>query len=282
MSALFQPAIPLGGYLGWRVLQNTAIRQQAAFDNTPSIQRDIQYFLDNIENATTPTALVGDRRLLKVALGAFGLDDEIDKKAFIKTIISGSTSDPKSFVSRLNEPRYKALTDAFGYGDITLGTNVTLQSFKDDIVSRYKTLEFERAVGDVDVDARLALNFKREIAGIAASPNVDSSGWFKILGEAPLRELVMTAFNLPDAMSKLDIDKQKQILEQKADQLFGGKSPAVFADPAKVEDAIRRFFLARQVANGPTLSTPGAGALALLTGSLGSDTTANLILSQAG
>ena len=38
--------------------------------------------------------LVADRRLLKVALGAFGLEGEIDKKAFIRKVLEEGTDRP--------------------------------------------------------------------------------------------------------------------------------------------------------------------------------------------
>lgn len=281
MSGVFQPAVPISGYGGWKILENTAARQQATFEKSPSLQSDIQYFYDNIGKATTPEALVSDRRLLSVALGAFGLDDEINKKAFIKKALESKTYDPSSFVNRMNEPRYQALAKAFGYGDGLGAFNVGRPVFQDNIVAKYKALEFERAVGDVDNDMRLAMNFKRQIGDIASGSKVDSIGWFQIMGQAPLRELVSTALGLPSSVAQLDIDKQKQIFEQKADQIFGSKSPAIFTDSSKVEDVIRRFFLMRQMQNGPTLSTPGAAAVTLLGGDLGSDATTNLLLSQA-
>jgi hypothetical protein len=278
----FLPIAPIGGYGGWLVLQRTAPTQRAVFEKSPQLQREIDYFRENIEKATTAEALVKDRRLLAVALGAFGLGDEIDKRAFIRKILEEGTDDPKSFANRLNEPRFKALAKAFGYGNLLAGTNVTLFSFREDIIARFKSLEFERAVGESDADMRLAMNFKREIAAIAAGENADRVGWLQAMGQRPLRELLTTAFGLPTSLAQIDVDQQKDIFEQKSLALFGEKSIAVFKDPEKVDAVIRRFFLFRQIEAGPSPTTRGAAALTLLQSvAIGGDGAANLFLSQA-
>lgn len=278
---MFQPTTPIGGYGGWLVLERTAPRQRVAFEKTPQIQREIAYFRENIAKATTAEALVKDRRLLAVALGAFGLGDEIDKRAFIRKILEEGTDDPKSFANRLNEPRFKAFAEAFGYGNILGGIKVTLFSFQEDIVARYKSLEFEKAVGESDSDMRLAMNFKREIAAIASGENADRVGWLQAMGNRPVRELLTTAFGLPASLAQVDIDRQREVFEEKSLKLFGDKSIAALKDPAKVDAVIRRFFLFRQIEAGPGPSTPGSSALTLLqSGAVAGDSVANLVLSQ--
>ena len=113
---------------------------------------------------------------------------------------------------------------------------------------------------------RLAMNFRREISRIAEGANVDTSGWFQIMGQTPLRTVMEAALGLPTSIGTADIDKQKELFERKAEQIFGGKSPSVFKDPVKVEDALRRFFLQTEIRNGPSESTPGMAALTMLSG----------------
>ena len=278
----FQPTAPIGGYGGWLVLERTAPRQRAVFEKSPALLREIQYFRDNIANATTAEALVKDRRLLAVALGAFGLGDEIGKRAFIERVLEEGTEKSDAFANRLNEPRFKALSEAFGYGNILAGFKVTLFSFQEDIVSRFKSLEFERAVGESDADMRLAMNFKREIATIASGESAGRIGWLQAMGQRPIRELLTTAFGLPASIAQVDIDRQKEIFEDKSLALFGAKSIAALKDPEKVDAVIRRFFLFRQIEAGPTAATPGASALTLLqSAAVGGDGGINLFLSQA-
>ena len=74
----FQPVIPLAGYAGWTFLKRTMEKQQAALQATPANQRDEAYFRANVGKVNSAKELVADRRLLKVALTAFGLEADID------------------------------------------------------------------------------------------------------------------------------------------------------------------------------------------------------------
>ena len=57
---------------------------------------------------------------------------------------------------------------------------------------------------------------------------------------------------------------------------------AIFSDPEVVDAMIRRFFLQTEIKNGPSASTPGLGAVSLLTSTPSSSfQTINLILSNA-
>lgn len=277
----FQPVIGVGGYSGWRILEATQARQRETFERSPMVLREAEYFRQNAAKAVTPEDLVKDRRLLSVALGAFGLGGEINKQAFIRKVLESDTSDPSSFASRLGDPRFKALAEKFGYGGFGGGVNVKLNSFREDVIARYKSLEFERAVGEVDNDMRLAMNFKREIAALAREDISDRTGWLRIMGNSPLRTVVATALGLPDSVIKLDVDQQADLFARKAEQIFGGKTVEVFSDPAKVELAIRRFFLFNQMKAGPSAATPGYGAMVVLQSSaVGAFGGANLFLSQ--
>ena len=109
----FFPAIPLTGFVGWKVFDNSAARQFETFRNTPQVIRDVEYFHDNIAKATTAEALVKDRKLLTVALGAFGLDEEINKQALVRRILEEGTDDTASFANRLADPRWKEFAKEF-------------------------------------------------------------------------------------------------------------------------------------------------------------------------
>lgn len=257
----FTPSVGAGGLSGYKLLEKSQTRQQATFERSPALQRNIEYFEKNIAKAKTAEDLVKDRRLLTVALGAFGLGDEIDKKAYIQKALQSDTADSRSFARRIADARYLEFAKAFGYGDLTKGTNVELDTFKKDIVQRYKDLEFERAVGQADGDVRLALNFKREISKIASGEDVDKIGVLQALGQRPVREVLTTALGLPSSTSQLDIDRQKQLIEQRLDKTYGDASLAVFKDERTVDDAIRRFFAIKQTQSSTSSQSIGYSLL---------------------
>ena len=102
------------------------------------------------------------------------------------------------------------------------------------------------------------------------------------MGQLPLRTLVATGLGIPDSVATLDLDRQNEIFQERAQALFGESTVEAFQDPENVETMIRRFFLFRQIQSGPSALTPGQGALTLLQSSpLTGGGVANLLLSQA-
>ena len=89
----FQPVIPVGGLAGWGFLNRTMQVQTTAFQKSPTLLRDTEYFAQNIGDIQSADQLVSDRRLLRVALGAFGLSDDINNTHFVRKILSDGTID---------------------------------------------------------------------------------------------------------------------------------------------------------------------------------------------
>lgn len=257
----FQPQIPLTGPAGWRFLQRTQAAQETAFEKGPQLRSEIAYFAANIGGITSAADLVADRRLLKVALGAFGLEAEIDKKAFVRKALESDMADPAAFANRLTAPGYKALATAFGFGSAG-GARTAAPGFADRIAAAYKTRAFEAAVGETNNDMRLAMNFRREMAEL--SKGAEGGSWFTVLGSKPLREVVEKAYGLPGSFGRIDIDRQRDTLRDKTSALFGTPNLTAFADPANVQKVIDRFLARAQLDSGPSAAAPGSGALTLL------------------
>jgi hypothetical protein len=274
------PALPLTGLAGFRFLEKTMDQQVALFNKSPDIQREIDHFLENAGNFTSVDQLVADRRSLSVVLGAFGLDDDIDKRAFIRKVIEEGTFNNRSFANRLVDPAYREMSSALGFGDV--GGLLVFESTRLNIVDRFRERQFELAVGEVDLDMRLALNFKREISDIAGK-NVNSrTGWLLALGSPPLRQVVETALNLPTEFGLIDVDQQVDEVADRASRLFGFDDVSALQDPALVDKFVDRFLLQQQVRNGAgNIASSGSVALSLLSASgLGGGAQSNLFASN--
>jgi Protein of unknown function (DUF1217) len=275
----FTPTIPMAGLAGWRFLERTEAAQRAAFEKGPQLAREIAYFKENIGKVASAEELVKDRRLLKVALGAFGLEAELDKKAFVRKVLEGGTDDPRSFANRMSEPAYRKLAEAFGFGNAG-GPKVGKAGFADGVADQYRIRQFEVAVGNVDDSMRLALNFRREIAELAnaAAPGDNGKGWLSVIGSRPLRTVFEKAFGLPREFVNLDIDRQREILRDRARSVLGDGSLAAFKDPEAVEKVIARFQVRMQIEAGPSaVSSP---ALTLLQNAGSSAGLLNLLLAR--
>jgi len=272
----FAPVIPIGGYGGWKFLNRTMDSQKAAVAASPANKRDEAYFREKIGSIKTAEALVSDRRLLAVALGAFGLGEDINNRFFIRKVLEDGTLSNSALSNRLADKRYQALSAAFGFGNFGV-PRTQLSDFANKIIVSFRTQQFEQAVGQQNDDMRLALNARRELAGLATRAASDTTQWLTILGSAPLRQVFQTAFGLGSGFGAIDLDQQVSTLRNKAEQVFGAGTVAQFADPDRVENLLRRFFVRSDSATAFTSSAPGASALQLL--QAGSQSGASSLLS---
>ena len=258
----FQPVVPLAGYGGWTFLQRSLPAQQAAFRESPAVQRETAYFRDQIPQVNGAEDLVEDRRLLGVALGAYGLGDDIDNRFFLQRILADGTRDPEALSNKLSDKRYRSLSAAFGLGpgDVSL---TQVSRFADDIVARYEAEQFAIRVGEVAPDLRLALNVQPALDDIMSETRTDTGRWFTILGNAPLRQVFERAFGLPAGIGRIDLDQQLAVFQDRAQRLFDAADPADFTRPETQEKLIR-LFLVRSEAAAAANSAGASVALTLL------------------
>lgn len=264
---MIAPVLPMGGLAGWNFLSRTIETQKEVVTSSPANRRDLAYFEERIGSVETPRELVEDFTLMKVALGAFGLQDDQANRFFIRRVLEEGTADRGSLANRLSDPRYKALSDAFGFGDLG-GPWTRLPGFADRIVSAYRDRTFEVAVGDVDPDMRLALGLSRELDRIVGNFASDDARWFGVIGAPPLRAVFEKALGFPQSFAALDIDQQMSMFRARSESVFGFSEISDFAKP-EIRDALReRFLLMSEISGGGprTVSSPAVSLLAGATG----------------
>ncbi|MEM9199855.1 MAG: DUF1217 domain-containing protein [Pseudomonadota bacterium] len=259
----YVPAIPLSGLAGWQFLTRTEETQRAAFVSGAQIEREVAYFKENIGAADTVDKLLEDRTLLSVALGAFGLGDEIDKTAWIRRVLEEGTESEEAFANQLSDTRWQDFSTELGYGN-QLGSRVGFDFVVERMVTQYQARSFEIAVGEVDESMRLALNFRDYIGDLVDPEATDLTNWFSIMADQPIREVLDKALNLPAEFSQLDLNKQVEIYADRAQSVLGVSSPADLADPDIADEAIRLYLVRAEIEAGPNQLTPGFGALTLL------------------
>ncbi|MEL7211319.1 MAG: DUF1217 domain-containing protein [Pseudomonadota bacterium] len=237
--------------------------QRTAFENSPAVKRDVDYFEEKIGDVSSAKDLVADRRLLSVALGAFGLEADIGNKYFIQKILEEGSLDPEALGNKLADKRYLAMAEAFGFGDNAIPLSQA-DGFADTIIDQYHSRQFEVAVGQQDDTLRLALNLERDLTDIVEKPTSENTKWFSIMGNPPLREVFETALNLPTAAGQLDLDQQLGLFKDSAERIFGSSDPAIFASQDDRDDLVQTFLLRSQLAQSQSVQSSASIALTLL------------------
>lgn len=255
----FQPILPISGYAGWRFLERTEDAQRKAFANSAEQQNLVSFFHENIADAKTSEDLVSDRKLLSVALGAFGLGEDINSKAFVKRVLDDGTIESTALSNRLSDKRYSALSKAMGYGDFSVA-NTQLSDFPDQITTRYLSAKFEEAVGESDPNLRLALGFERGLADVMDNAKSNKARWFTVMGTPSLRTVFEGAFGLPSSFGSLDIDRQLELLEDYSEKVLGTKELSEVNTAEHREKLIRNFLIRSETTQQ---SNFGSGQIAL-------------------
>ncbi len=260
---MFQPIVPTDGLAGWRFLQRTYEAQANTFNQSTVIQRDTDYFAERIGQVTSAEDLVSDRRLLSVALGAFGLQDDIDNRFFIRKVLEEGTRSDDALSMRLADTRYRDMSEAFGFGPLDM-RGALQPDFAAQMVARFQANSFEVAAGAQNSAMRVALYAQRELPELAADTVSSDTKWFTILGDPPLRELFEKALNLPSSIGQIDIDQQLETFKEKAKSVFGTSDLTLFEDPKALEDVITKFIVRDQINGFSAGLTGGSIALTLL------------------
>lgn len=263
---MFQPIVPFDGLVGWRFLDRTYDQQREVFAQEPIIQRDADYFRANITSVTTAEELTSDRRLMTVALGAFGLQDDIDNVFFIRKVLEEGTTRQDALANRLADTRYREFSEAFSLGPGELPRTV-FNTFAVDIVNRFESNSFEVATGNQNPSMRIALYVERTLPELAGDNRSVDAKWFTVMGDPPMRDFFEKALNLPPSIGQIDIDQQLGVFKERADAVFGSSDFSTFTTDEGLDDAITRFIVRDQLASFNASATNDASiALSLLQG----------------
>ena len=90
---------------------------------------------------------------------------------------------------------------------------------------------------------------------------------------------MQTAFNLPDGLSSLDLDRQADIFKEKIQSVLGVSDLSDLGKPEVTEKMIHRFLAMETIENGSTSYSSASAALTLLSNGVGRQASQNLFLS---
>lgn len=233
-------------------------------EKQPVVQRETEYYLENIGKVKTVEEFVDDRRLFGFAMKAFGLEDMTYAKAFMVKVLEGGIDDDDSFANSLNDKRYRDFAETFNfarYGD----TATVFTAAQQGTVDRYVRQTLEEDAGANNEAVRLALYFERK------APTI--TDMFEVLADTALAKVVRTSLGLPDSFALLDVDKQVEILEKSIDV-------EDFSDPEALSKFMTRFTSMWDVQNGSAQTTPNISILFQQPAELGISTDLLLTMQQ--
>lgn len=273
---MFQPVVPLSGNSGWAFLQRTYDRQLENFSKSPQIRNDRDYMLEKLAHPMGLDDFLADKRLLRITMTAYGLAGEEWKGGFIRKAIE-SAGDPEStFLARLNNAKYTKFAETFAP---ISGKIIMSSSELSKIAVNFEAESFEAAVGEVDDNMRLALNYQSEISDLIGEGSSQKAMLYRILGDVPVRSVLESALNLPSDIGNLTVERQADILKDRLTAVLGISDVSELKSPEMVDKVLQRFHAMESIQSGANSYSSASAALMLLSNGVGSQASQNLFLS---
>ena len=210
---------------------------------------------------------------------AHDLEGEEWKRGFIDKVLS-EVGDPESqFLARLNNPEYSSFADTFAPNNGLISLSAEALS---DLTEKFEAVAFRSAIGEVDNNMRLSLNYQSKITELVGDGSSDDAILFRLLGSVPVRKVLETALNLPTDILRLPIERQADILQERLQDRFGINDLEDLTSPEMIDKVIQRFHAIEAINQGTSNTSPGSIALAILNNSIGfgSGASQNLFLSN--
>ncbi len=250
----FQPIIIGSGLVAWRNLQRILPLQLETFANSAEQKRLVGGFEQKASSLTSAEAVVSDRQALTVALGAYGLQDDLNNRFFVKRVLSEGATEPDALANRMSDSRYKRLTTDFALDGLS-GRVGVLPSTAEKISKNYLEQAFSVSVGETQQNLRLALNADNEFGRLAGLDVSDDAKWFLLMGNPPLRSVVETALGLPSSLGQLEVDKQLEVFREKSKSVFGAGEVDDLANAEMRSNVVDRFLLRDQLRQGQSFTS---------------------------
>ena len=204
----------------------------------PQVSANVAYYKANIGNVKSVDDLLSNRnrKLLTVALGAYGLESQVDAKGLLRKLLSEDPTS-SSLAQRMADTRYQRFAKAFASLRNDGGAATSSAANVAAVVAAYQETQYEKAVGRSDTAARQALYFKRVAPEAAGSI-------YQVLSDKTLAAVVREAYGLPKETAALEVKQQVRQLKAK------GFDYTKLTDEKYVKTIITKF-LASQDASGP-------------------------------
>lgn len=224
-----------------KLLETTKPRQIEAIENSAVHSRAIETFREKVGDVESIDDLLNDYDSYSFLMKAFDLEEKIYAKGMMRKIFESDPDDKTSLLSRLNDPKLRALHEAIDFqaGGVT-NYNTFASKWKEEMVDKYVEREFVKQQSEANPSVGVVLKAR------SALPDVKT--WFGVLADKDLGEFMRTALQISEQVILTDLDKQVEIFQNKYDI-------AKLKDPAELVKLVQRYSIFKD------LTDPNSGAV---------------------
>jgi hypothetical protein len=214
-----------------RLADTNEARELTAKAREPGVARDLAAFERAVREARSVPDLLRNPAARRVLLTASGLGDQINNTALVDRALQSNPADANSLARRLSSTNAAFLTATQTFQFATRGLGIiqqddVLQSVRDSYISTLRRQDLD----SVTPGLSNALAFRETAASLTSE--------FAILGNPVARDVVTTAFGLPQQIAVQPLITQQQAIRSVIDV-------ERLQDPAYVDNIARRYLIAR-------------------------------------
>ena len=251
----------IGTVANYQQIAGNLDRSVNVISQRPDVKRDADYFLANIRKVTNAEDFLKDDRLYRFAMTAFGLQDMIYAKAFMRKVLSEGIDATGSFANSLADARFRDFAETFNFARYG-STATTFTRTQRGTVDNYVRQALEVEQGDDNEGIRLALYFERKAPAISSA--------YSLLADRALLKVTQVALGMAESTGALDIDRQAELIADKLDL-------ADLKDPEKLDKLLTRFTALWEIDNPSSVTAQSSTDL--LFGGIGGGFDADLLTS---
>lgn len=209
-------------------MQHSKPDQLALFAQGATLARENAAFGERLAGATSVADLMSDYQALKVALGAHGLQDDIQNRYFVQQVIEQGTTAQDSFANRLSDARYSALAQTFealgltGAGDLRATVSAVPAALADAISAAH---------GDSPIALGLAGRLNGNITLGLLGADTSDKAWARAVDDPALHPILARVLGTHDNLGGLSDAAQAMIFQEATAYLYGNSSLGALSDP---------------------------------------------------
>lgn len=196
------------------------------FRQRKDVQREAEYYKENIKDIKSVDDFFNDSRLVKFVLSAFDLESEAQYPGKIRKILESDLSDPDSLANRFQDPRFKKMTEMLQI-NFMKESKLKLESTTLDLTRQYERVAYEKHLDEQAPGVRAAIEFDRRVKDVKQT--------VQLLADSVLRDVVLVGNNIPKEIAYQEVDAQVAALDRRLDV------KALVSDQNEIDKLITRY-----------------------------------------
>ncbi len=217
--------------------ETSAVKQTAA---EPAVKVAIAQFTQAVNSATSVNQLLANPAVMNVLLTAAGMTDQIGNTALATQVLTSNLNDPNSLANTLTDTRWQSLAQTYNFaanGLKALQNPATIAA----VTNGYAQITWENSQDSVTPGLSNALAFIQQASTITS---VD-----QLLSNPVVRDVVTTAYNIPEQIAFQSINAQEQAITNKL-------NISQLQDPKFVQTLAQQYLIENNLNSSDSSSSP--------------------------